>query len=109
VSEYTGKWTCEKCNHTSDNEHDPCNCDEDCCEHVETIAAVRAALAESQRISALRGEEVAKWAHESGTVKGERDKLRGLLDEAITLARDAIDSTSEAGQRLAAIAKEGKL
>ena len=30
----------------------------------------------------LRGSEVAKWAHESGTAKGERDRLSGLVKDA---------------------------
>lgn len=41
---YTGKWTCSECGDTSDNEHDPCACDDTCTEHVETIARLRADL-----------------------------------------------------------------
>ena len=30
----------------------------------------------------LRGEEVAKWAHESGTAKGQRDRLLAVFEAA---------------------------
>lgn len=33
---------------------------------------------EQKRLADLRGEEVAKWAHESGTAKGQRDRALKL-------------------------------
>lgn len=41
---YAGKWTCSECGDTSDNEHDPCSCDDTCTEHIETIDSLRRRL-----------------------------------------------------------------
>ena len=39
---------------------------------------LRLQLAEQTRLAELRGQEVAKWAHESGTAKGQRDRALKL-------------------------------
>lgn len=48
---------------------------------------------ELERVFELRGSEVAKWAHESGTAKGRADKLAS----ALSLACDAIDELDHRG------------
>lgn len=104
---YTGKWTCDKCEHTSDNEHDPCNCDDDCCTHVETIASLRSQLTTAQRELAEARAEVERltkqndvlgmlaaqdhqardkirtnWVNEEREWFAERDRLTAERDEA---------------------------
>jgi hypothetical protein len=88
-SRYTGKWTCDKCSHTSDNEHDPCDCDEECCDHVETIASLRSAL----RASAL---SIALSASDADRISVLLDTLPGPTAEMLDTFADAKDNESPA-------------
>jgi len=102
----TGKWTCDKCEHTSDNEHDPCNCDDDCCTHVETISSLRSRLvrAETERDAAIakrdkafKSEEVAlaateEFCHRQSMVHIRRADLAGMKAriDALTAERNEL-------------------
>lgn len=52
------------------------------------IGTLRAERDEWKRLAELRGVEAAKWAHESGTAKGERDFARSKVDWASKALRD---------------------
>lgn len=61
---YLGPWTCDKCGDTSDDEHAPCSCDDECNDHIDQLRAlrdanrtltVRLAKTERERDEALAG------------------------------------------------------
>lgn len=64
---YAGTWTCFECGDTSDNEHDPCSCDDTCTEHIETIDSLRRRLKQAET---------------------ERDAARTRIDELLVTVRN---------------------
>ena len=64
---YAGKWTCSECGDTSDNEHDPCSCDDTCADHIETIDSLR------RRLKQLEAER--------DTARAEAEQLRSERDD----------------------------
>lgn len=60
-----------------------------------TFAEVCSVLLEEARVCELRGSEVARWAHESGTAKGQRDRIGALLVEACDMVMEIANELSD--------------
>lgn len=108
---YVGKWTCSECGDTSDNEHDPCSCDDTCTEHIETIDSLRRRLKqdeaerdalrqqlEAARTEADAWEKIARERHATlEAMTRERDEARAVLSHIhATTMRQIAYETAEA-------------
>lgn len=78
---YDGKWVCDKCDHVSDDEHAPCDCEDECFDHIATIASLREDLKRAKAANASLIPGAMLTATDLACLTVERDAAHVRIEE----------------------------